>query len=748
MNPRPAQPRLTQGLAPGRGAGTTTYATWLAWSLCLLCVAMTLLSLLLGFLNGRTLGAIVVEEIIVTIGTLAVAFSVVGALIASRHPANPIGWIFCVAAFFQGLIIFGEEYATYALITRPGSLPMAAALSWLKEWIWAPGLGLILVFLPLLFPDGRLPSRRWRWVAWFGGLSIGLISVLYMILLWPERGPALMQSGGEAEERIAPVVVLVTEFIAFPMMLLAGLAAVISLFTRFHRVRGDERQQIKWFAAASALTLAFAFVYEELPNAEGGTLEVILVVLSLLIVPSIPVATGIAILRYRLYGIDLIINRTLVYGALTACVIGIYVLLVTYMGALFHADDNLLVSLVATGIVAVVFAPLRERLQRGANRLMYGERNEPYAVLSRLGRRLEGTLAPEAVLPTIVENVARALRLPHAAIWLADTETLRLDAVYGDAPAETIVRDAGAVEQLHHAPDGLGPADLATSGAFATSLARSGAALVLPLMHRGELVGAMSLAPRGPGEGFSPADRLLLRDLAMQAGTAAYGVRLTTALRSNVEDLRRSRERLVTAQEEERRRIQRDLHDGLGPVLASMRLRLEACLDAAQEAETPLAGDLERLYELLGQASADIRRLVYDLRPPVLDQLGLVAALRQHCERFARETGIEVRLVAEERFPVPAAAEVALLRVAHEALLNVGKHARASQVDVRLKRSDGWLSLMVRDDGVGFDAAGPVPGGTGVGSMRERAELLGGTLHIDGQFGSGTEVVVRIPVGR
>jgi len=272
--------------------------------------------------------------------------------------------------------------------------------------------------------------------------------------------------------------------------------------------------------------------------------------------------------------------------------------------------------------------------------------------------------------------------LPHAAIWLSDGDTLRLGAAHGDAPSKTTVRDAGAVQKLRHASDGLLPADLGASGERATVLARSGAALVLPLTHRGELVCALSLAPRGPGEAFTPADRQLLRDLATQSGAATHAVRLTVELRSSLENLRRSRERLVAAQEEERRRIQRDLHDGLGPVLASMRLRLEACLDAAQDADDQMAGDLERLYELVGQATADIRRLVYDLRPPVLDQLGLVPALRQHCERFSRETGVEVSFVAEKGLLVPAAAEVALLRVAQEALLNVGKHAHASRVEV------------------------------------------------------------------
>jgi signal transduction histidine kinase len=374
---------------------------------------------------------------------------------------------------------------------------------------------------------------------------------------------------------------------------------------------------------------------------------------------------------------------------------------------------------------------------------MYGERDDSYAVLSRLGRRLEGALAPEAVLPTLVENVARALRLPWVGIWLTD-DTLRLGASRGSR-GETTVRDPTAIQALRHTPDGLRHADLDPSGGFAAVLNRHGASLFLPLAHRGELVGALSLAPCGPNEAFSAADRRLLRDLAAQAGAAAHAVRLTVELRSSLEDLRRSRERLVAAQEEERRRIQRDLHDGLGPVLASMRLRLEACLDEVRNGD-PLARDLERLYELVGQATGDIRRLVYDLRPPVLDQLGLLPALRQHCERFSRETGVAVGFEVDRGLRVPAAAEVALLRVAQEALLNVGKHARASRADVRLERSDGALSLVVRDDGVGFDANGHGGEGTGLGSMRERAELPGGTLRLAAHPG-GTEVTVSIPVG-
>ena len=268
------------------------FVAWLAWSLCLVCVGLALCTLLLYLLNGRTLvgffrerdGAVMV---------LVICFSVVGALIVSHRPENPIGWIFCAAALFQTLSAVGVEYGTYALVTRPGSLPLGAFMSWLVEWIWAAGLGLILVFLPLLFPNGRPPSRRWWPVAWLGGLSIGLISGSVSLLVW------LLEGRGTADDPPGWLLALLQA--GFPLMLLAGLLAVIALYLRFLRTRGDERQQIKWFASASAPTFTWILLFEQPLGPRGGVFEVIVAASSLVVVPSIPVATGIAILRYRLY---------------------------------------------------------------------------------------------------------------------------------------------------------------------------------------------------------------------------------------------------------------------------------------------------------------------------------------------------------------------------------------------------------------------------------------------------------------
>ncbi|MBA2693176.1 MAG: GAF domain-containing sensor histidine kinase [Rubrobacter sp.] len=731
MEPRHAQPDLAGKAALGHGAGTHALAARISFSLWAAALILAAAGLIFGLASRPD--APLYEFWVAAI--VSPTFATLGALIVSRRPGNVIGWLFFVPGVAGGFQMFSGQYATVALFSEASTLPVGATAAWLSTLMQTLFVSSIF-FLILLFPTGRLPSPRWRVVAGIGALAIAAWIISRSLRPGPlEDFPSTQNPFGLEAATAMDVLGGVGGWVGPACFV----AVVASLITRFRHSRSEERMQIKWFAYAA--TLGFLAI---LLGGEGPLGTLVWTVAPL----SLPVSAAIAILKYRLYDIDVIINRTLVYGALTACVVGIYVLIVGYLGAVFQTSGSLAISLVATGLVAVVFAPLRDRLQRAANRLMYGERDDPYAVISRLGRRLEGTLSPEAVMPAIAEDVARALRLPHTSIWLADNDSFRLEASHGEAPEQTPARDPDAIAKLRHAPDGLYPMDLDPSGEYGTLLAKSGAALVLPLSHRGELVGAISLSPRSPGEGFSPADRQLLRDVATQAGAAAHAIRLTAALRSSLEELRRSRERLVAAQEEERRRIQRDLHDGLGPILASMRLRLEACLDThtnGEPSEAPLTGDLERLYELVGQATGDIRRLVHDLRPPVLDQLGLVPALRQHCERFHRETGIIVDFEAEENLPVPAAAEAAILRVAQEALLNVEKHARASRVDVHLERSDGSITLTIRDDGAGMDEPRDGAAGTGIGSMRERADLLGGELCISAVPEGGTEVSMRVP---
>ena len=509
--------------------------------------------------------------------------------------------------------------------------------------------------------------------------------------------------------------ILASALVGEILLATSSLAALFSLVLRLRRARGDERQQLKWFLyAALPAGACFSFIllyyivvdFTELvftpfnPFPDYIYHDILFVGLFSLLV--VPVFTYIAILRYRLFDIDVVINRTLVYGSLSACVVGIYVLAVVALGALFQSRGNLAVSLLATGLVAVLFQPLRSRLQRGVNRLMYGERDDPYAVISRLGKRLEAALAPETVLPTIVGIVREALKLPYAAIALPrDGNDFKVVAASGEEP----------------------PAD----------------PLVLPLSYGGESVGELLLAPRAPGESFSTADRRLLDGLARHAGVAVHGVRVMA-------DLRRSRERLVLAREEERRRLRRDLHDELAPTLAALGLGAATVGELIPTDPKEAAFANEKLRSAIRATVGDVRRLVYDLRPPALDELGLVEAMRQRASRYdVGDEGFLATVEAPDELPpLPAAVEVAAYRIVQEALTNVSRHARASACTVRLACADGRaLTIEVTDDGVGLPET--PGGGVGLSSMRERAAELGGECEIVRSWPSGTRVFARLP---
>jgi hypothetical protein len=396
---------------------STRAAPWLAWSLCVLGVALAAASSILALLNGRPLAEIFMAwgPSILSLATLTVSFSVVGALIASHRPENPIGWIFLAVGFLQGFLSTADQYAIYALLTNPGSLPLGGEASWLGQWIWAPGLGLILVFLPLLFPDGHPPSPRWRPVGWLGGLSIGLAVVSSAILLWPERGPALV-TGDENPSHVVQVLVV---FVALPLMLLAGVGAVISLFVRFHRARGDERQQIKWFASAAALTLVWILVFGQ--STLRGLPGVIVDLSALLVVPSIPIATGIAILRYRLYDIDRIINRTLVYGSLTVTLVALYFGGIVVLQRLFvtlTGQQSTLAVVASTLLIAALFTPLRRRIQGFIDRRFYRSKYDARKTLEAFSTKLRDETDLEALNGELVGVVRETMQPAHVSLWL------------------------------------------------------------------------------------------------------------------------------------------------------------------------------------------------------------------------------------------------------------------------------------------------------------------------------------------
>jgi len=726
----------------------TRSAVRLAWSLWVACVALLALALLLDFLrtedilsypwqtrrNDRSL----YPGYAVLTGMVSLVYPTIGALIVSRLPKNPVGWIFCGVGLLYQLHHFALAYSNYGLAENL-SLPWSEYAAWFSLWVEFAGLILVGVFLTLLFPDGRLLSRRWWIVAWAAVLGAALAALADGFY------PGRLATHGYIENPLGVMGVVghglttygslgASKILASALLLVSTLAALVSPLVRLLRASGDARQQLKWFlyaAVPAALGLA-AFLIEVMISNYTinsmfnmmGTFHTLpfddyAVFYATSYVPAfalliLAVFTCVAILRYRLYDIDLLINRTLVYGALSACVVGIYVLAVVGLGVLFQARGNLGVSLIATGVVAVLFQPLRGRLQRGINRLMYGERDDPHAVTSRLGRRLEATLAPERVLPTVVETIAQALKLPYAAILVKEGEGFRSAAAYGSPTAE---------------PEAL------------------------PLVYQREEIGRLVIAPRAPGEQFSTGDRRLLEDLARQTEVAVHAVRLTS-------DLQRSRERLVTTREEERRRLRRDLHDGIGPTLTGLALQLNAVRKLVRGKPADAEETLERLERRTEDTLAEMRRLIYGLRPPALDDLGLIPSIYQQAQSQGMvdlpvgtrtderlENGPVFSMEApDELLPLPAAVEVACYRIVQEALTNVARHAHATSCLVRLSvdRDADMLEVEITDDGVGIPEHRVV--GVGLSSMRERAEELGGTLAVEPRPEGGTRVLARLPL--
>jgi signal transduction histidine kinase len=430
-------------------------------------------------------------------------------------------------------------------------------------------------FWILVFPNGKL-LPRWSWA--------------YLLLLLPSF---VLQSVIDLEllswARLGDLT-----YMAMLLTYMAMLALFTILYFRYSDTfSAIERQQTKWVITpliAGFIVIGFTYSFSYSFSISGLQYEELAIaqffyfLARIVVFVSLAVGIFISILRYRLWDIDIIINRALVYGTLTAIVIGIYVLIVGGLGTAIQGRNNLLVSILATGLVAVLVQPLRDRLQRGVNRMMYGERDDPVTVLSRLGQRLEGTLAPDAVLPSLVETVAQTLKLPYVAIEMTTEE----------GPDSTSAISHGQLQ-----PD----------------LVR------LPLIYQTETIGQLVVSPRAQGEALNPMDRHLLENIAHQAGMAVHAVSLTT-------DLQRSRQRLVTTREEERRRLRRDLHDGLGPNLASQGLKLASVKQLLEHDPMSAIPLLEQVMAQNQSTVEEVRQLVYGLRPPALDELGLVAAIR------------------------------------------------------------------------------------------------------------------------
>ena len=693
-----------------------------AWSLCAMCVALSAAGVVLFVLNGSsavpaTFGS---RGAAVATNVAFLAFPIFGGLIASRRPDNPLWWIFSAVGVSAALWLFCDAYAVRALFAEPGSLPGGRAAAWLGNLVWVPGWG-FAVLLYLLFPNGRLPSARWRPVAWASAVGTALLTGGLALAAGPLRDyPYAVNPIGLTAVPADSEQVGILSFLFFAAV---GVAAVSSLLFRLRRATGVERQQLKWLLYAGVMAATGIAVWALLrplgvrsPAGEE---------LATLTRAAIPLAAGTAILRFRLYDIDVVINKTLVLGGLALFITTAYAAIVVGVGTLVGRgqERNLALSVAATAVVAVAFQPIRERLERMANRLVYGVRATPYEVLSRFSTRMGETVEPEQLLARMARLLAEGTGARDAQVWLRVGARLRPAAAWPlEGPLAPDDRRSRAVPLSE---ERLPPFD--------------GVDRAVAVVHDGELLGALTVTkPRN--EPLTPVDDKLLSDLAAQAGLVLRNVRLTAELMDRLEELRASRQRLVTAQDQARRRLERNLHDGAQQQLIALKIKLGlARATAEREHATAAVALLGQLAVEADDAIDTLRDLARGIYPPLLASEGLAVALASQAGRAPLPIAVDARGVGRYAQDIEAAVYFCCL----EALQNVVKHAGARSASVTLTPVDGGLRFAVADDGCGLGAE--VAMGAGLTNMTDRLDALGGALTILSAPGEGCTIVGRLP---
>ncbi len=632
----------------------------------------------------------------------SLVIAVVGAIIASRRPSNPIGWILCGMGVLSGLLALSLEYARWALVERSGEPPLGLYAAWLGEWVWIPLL-VCLSFVAAVFPDGRPISTRWRNATYAAAVAsvppMALNAMLPRLTIYEGLDNPVGLDAAGITDALGVVNVLLLPII------FVGVGAVVA---RLRRATGEERLQLKWFALAMGLVAAMFGVYGAQVLIQGtaaptgsGMFGKVLEYLTILSLLGVPVSVGFGVLKYRLYDIDLVIKKTVVFGVVATglTLVAALVLLALPVGILGTGLTGRERGLFLVGVaIGTLFGPLRRIARRWADRLVYGKRATPYEVLTAFGERVGETYATEDVLPRLAQLLANGTGASSARVLLRIGPELREVARW--------------------------PADPDTSGEPEHTT---------PVADRGEELGALALA-MPQNDPMDPSKQKLVRDLASQVGLLLRNVRL-------VEELRASRQRLVEAQDEERRRIERDIHDGVQQQLVALAVRLQlleqqiSAPPAAKETAAGLRADATTALE-------DLRDLARGIFPPLLADQGLAAAL----DAQIRKAALPVVLETDGIDRYPRVLESAVYFCTLEALNNVAKYARASRARVRLAAEAGHLRFEVIDDGVGFDPTA-VTRGTGLQGMADRVEVLGGSLEVRSEPGRGTTVVGAVPIG-
>ena len=688
----------------------------LSWTVWLLTLALVAGGVVLAVMNRATLDPdLVTLYAIVTPSSLA--FASVGSLIARRHPRNPIGWLFAMTGFGLGLLVFSEEYAVRGLSISPGSLPLATWIGMAPVFMVPIALGPIpLVFL--LFPDGRPKSRRWGVVAWVvtALLGIALLADLFNPVLNGGTNDRFVKNGFRVEnplgiEALGDFLGAVLAVCAYGLLMLS-MASVVALFLRLRQAHGEERQQLRWLAyvgvAAAAvflfLPLALAFDDSDLLG------SVFWFGITLIVCLGIPFASGIAIMQYRLYDLDIVVKKTVVFGALLAFGALVYLAVVVGIGAAVGGRGDSALTLAAAAIVALAFQPLRAWARRFADKLVYGERATPYEVLADFSDRMTAAYSIEAVLPRMAQTIAEATGASRADVWLRVGSELRPAASWPDGDG---ARGPIGVGELESIPGGDG---------------------TFPVIHQDDLLGALTVG-MPPSEPLTPSQEKLLRDLASQAGLVLRNVRL-------VEEVRASRQRLVVAQDERAKALERNLHDGAQQQLVALAVKLRlARTSAAKEGADSTAVLLNGLASDANDALENLRDLARGIYPPLLADKGLGPAIESQARRGIVPVEVDPDGVGRHPQEIESAAYFCVL----EALNNVAKYADASRAEIRLSEQSGLLSFEIADDGAGFDLS-VTAHGTGLQGMADRLDAIGGTLEVRSEPGVGTTVVGRIPV--
>lgn len=634
----------------------------------------------------------------------------VGALIASRRPRNPIGWIMLAIGLVSATGGVLDESARQLYAPRP---ELGAAL-FLGGDVLSRLVLLLIGILLLLFPDGRLPSKRWRSVV-IAGTSAWVLSAFTEVFVPGPLADFAMSSPPQNPFGVAAIgdfppgpAIGVSIFIVFFASLLLSVASVA---VRFHRAGPELRLQLKWVALAASLLVAAivggnVFVAAT-QTVGGGWAPLPVSAVQLVAFAAMNLAIAIAILRHRLFDIDLVISRTVAYGVLAGAITAFYIVVVAGVGSLLAAgsESRLLLAVVATAFVAVAFQPLRGRLERLANRLVYGVRAVPYEVLADFTTRLDGRQSSIELLPVMARMLAQGTGCDAATVWLDENGRE--------------VAASSFPEHQHVTPD---------------TATRS-----VPLQHAGANLGRLTVARRS-GEALSPTEERLMDGLASQAGLVLHSAGLQDELSRRMLELRQSRHRLVTAQDEAQRRLERDLHDGAQQNLVSLRMKLGLAASLARDKPGSLEPLLQEMQSELGDALDSLRNLARGVYPPLLEAEGLKAALRAR----ARQVPISIDVLSgPERYPREL--EGAVYFCCSEALQNLSKHSRATRGSVRVWCEGGRLCFEVRDNGRGLDAARSTSGG-GLQNIRDRLDVLGGVAEVSSTPGAGARVAGWVPL--